>query len=141
MTDYLLREGNVGDLPSVHGVRVVNADSLAEIGDPGYGTRSPDSLTMEPPMDTEAPNVYADSMQVGIGPFGITLAFGMQPAGQVGTVVPTRVVNVRMSLEHAKVMVILLKKQLKNFEEQMGAEIPLHPQLHTQLGISRTEDW
>jgi hypothetical protein len=47
----------------------------------------------------------------------------------------------RMSVEHAKVMAILLTKQLKAYEQQLGQPIPLHPQLYTQLGISRQEDW
>ena len=47
----------------------------------------------------------------------------------------------RMSVEHAKVLAILLKKQVKVYEQQLGTEVPLHPQLYTQLGLSRTEDW
>ena len=49
--------------------------------------------------------------------------------------------TVRMSLEHAKVMAIILRKQLKQFEEQLGAEIPLPLQVYQQLGVSPKEDW
>lgn len=92
-------------------------------------------------MEHEAPDLYTDGVQIGLSPFGVTLAFAMQPAGQTGTMAPIRVCNLRMSLEHAKVMAIMLRKQLKNFEETMGEDIPLHPQLSNQLGLSKTEDW
>jgi len=90
-------------------------------------------------MNDQAPDLYTDSVQIGMGPFGAVLILGMQ-TGQPGTA-PTKVANVRMSLEHAKVLAIMLKKQLRAFEESMGADIPLHPSLYTQLGLSKTEDW
>lgn len=92
-------------------------------------------------MDADVPELYADGVQIGLSPFGVLLAFAMQPAGQTGTMAPIKVCNLRMSLEHAKVLAIMLRKQLKNFEETMGEDIPLHPQLYTQLGLSKAEDW
>lgn len=93
-------------------------------------------------MDEKTPpELYADGVQIGLGPFGAILSFTMQPAGQTGTLAPIRVCNMRMSVEHAKVLAILLKKQLKVYEQQLGEDIPLHPQLYTQLGLSRQEDW
>ena len=95
----------------------------------------------EPSMSDDTPDLYADGVQFGVSPFTVVLAFTMQPTGQTGTMPPIRVANIRMSLEHAKVMAILLRKQLKGFESNQGTEIPLHPQLYQQLGISRQEDW
>jgi len=92
-------------------------------------------------VNDELPELYSDGMQLGLSPFTAILSFTMQPAGQTGTMPPIKVANVRMSLEHAKVMAIILRKQLKGFEEQLGEPIPLHPQLYNQLGISRQEDW
>ena len=92
-------------------------------------------------MENEAPNVYSDGVGIGISPFTVQLAFTMAPPGQGGTMAPMSVATVRMSLEHAKVLAILLKKQLKVFEDAMGTPIQLHPQLYTQLGISRQEEW
>ena len=92
-------------------------------------------------MDDAVPELYADGVQIGLGPFGVTLAFAMQPAGQTGTMAPIKVCNLRMSLEHAKVLAMMLRKQLKNFEEQMGENIPLPQQLYQQLGLSKMEDW
>ena len=93
-------------------------------------------------MDSQStPEFYADGAQIGLGPFGAILSFTMQPAGGPGTLAPIRVCNMRMSAEHAKVLAILLRKHLKTYEQQLGQEIPLHPQLYTQLGISKQEDW
>jgi len=90
-------------------------------------------------MSDQVPDLYTDSVQIGMGPFGVVLVLGMQ-TGTPGSA-PVKIANLRMSLEHAKILAILLKKQLRVFEEQMGGEIPLHPQLYTQLGLSKTEDW
>jgi hypothetical protein len=92
-------------------------------------------------MPEPVPDLYTDAVQIGVSPFGVLLSFAMQPAGQTGSLPPVQVCNLRMSLEHAKVMTILLRRHLKNFEQQMGTDIPMFPQLSTQLGISRTEDW
>lgn len=92
-------------------------------------------------VEDQVPELYADGVQIGLGPFGAILSFTMQPAGQTGQLAPIRVCNMRMSVEHAKVLTILLKKQLKAYEQQLGEDIPLHPQLYQQLGLSRQEDW
>jgi len=91
------------------------------------------------PMSDQVPELYTDAVQIGLSPFGIVLMLNMQ-AGPPGTA-PIRIANVLMSLEHAKVLTMMLKKQLKAFEEQMGEDIPLHPSLYTQLGFSKSEDW
>jgi hypothetical protein len=46
-----------------------------------------------------------------------------------------------MSLEHAKVLAIMLRKTLKQHEETQGAPINLLPQVFQQLGLSPQEDW
>ncbi len=89
----------------------------------------------------DAPVLYSDGIQVGISPFTVTLGFTVAPPAQPGHQVPTPVATIRMSLEHAKVMAILLRKQLKQFEEQLGNEISLPPQVYQQLGVSPKEDW
>src|SRR5262245_5614532 len=89
----------------------------------------------------EEPIVYADGVQVGISPFTVTLSFTLAPQAQPATQLPTPVATVRMSLEHAKVMAIILRKQLKQFEEQLGAEVPLPLAVYQQLGVSPKEDW
>ncbi len=85
--------------------------------------------------------LYSDGIQVGISPFTVTLGFTVAPQAQPGTQVPIPVATIRMSLEHAKVMSIILRKQLKQFEQQLGREIALPHQVYQQLGLSPTEDW
>jgi hypothetical protein len=93
-------------------------------------------------MADEPLNVYADGAQVSVSPFTVTLMLTVAPPGASGgTVPPTKVGEVRMSLEHAKVMAIVLRKQLKSYEESIGGQIALHPQVWNQLGLSRQEDW
>lgn len=88
----------------------------------------------------DAPEVYSDGVQFAVSPFTVAMGFTIAAPGQ-GVQQPFKAATVRMSLEHAKVMAILLRRQLKQFEESMGQDIPLHPMLYTQLGISRQEDW
>lgn len=89
----------------------------------------------------DEPVLYSDGIQVGISPFTVTLGFTVAPKTQPGTQMPTPVATIRMSLEHAKVMAIILRKQLKQFEEQMGQEIALPHQVYQQLAVSPKEDW
>ena len=81
------------------------------------------------------------STLLGLSPYTAILSLTKQPAGRDATVPPIKVANVRMSLEHAKVMSIVLRKQIKAFEEQTGYEIQLPQALYQQLGISKQEDW
>jgi len=92
-------------------------------------------------MDSEVPELYCDGAQLGLSPFTATFSLTMQPAGQTGGMLPIKVANVRMSLEHAKVLAIMLRKQLKDYEARMGSEINLPSQVYSQLGFSKQEDW
>ncbi len=86
--------------------------------------------------------VYSDGVQISVSPFTVGLFFTVAPAAQPGTQAPIKVSAVRMSLEHAKVLAIILRKQLKQYEEQqLGQPISLPHQVYQQLGISRAEDW
>ena len=94
-------------------------------------------------MDTEAPDLYTDSVQIQLSPFGALFVFMLAPAGQAGGTAPKKIVNLRMSLEHAKVLAILLRKEIQRFESagNLGETIPIHPKVLQTLGISRQEDW
>jgi hypothetical protein len=90
----------------------------------------------------EDPNpIYSDGVQVGCAPFTVALTFTVSPTPSKGNQLPQVVADVRMSPEHAKVMAIILRRQLKDFEEQMGRDIAIHPQVMQQLGLSPAEDW
>jgi hypothetical protein len=89
----------------------------------------------------DEPVLYSDGIQIGVSPFTVTLGFTVAPPAQPGAQASIPVATIRMSLEHAKVMAIILRKQLKQFEEQLGAEIALPHQVYQQLGVSPKEDW
>jgi hypothetical protein len=89
----------------------------------------------------DQPMLYCDGVQVGISPFTVTLSFTVAPHPPVHGQGPLPVATIRMSPEHAKVMAIILRRQLKQFEEQLGQPIALPPQVYQQLGLSPKEDW
>jgi hypothetical protein len=92
-------------------------------------------------MPDDLQPIYSDGVQVGCAPFTVALTFTVSAAPSKGNALPTLVADIRMSPEHAKVMAIILRRQLKEFEQQLGREIPIHPQVKQQLGLSPTEDW
>jgi len=88
------------------------------------------------------PEHYVDHFRMTSGAYGVSLTFGLSPAHPTpGRPTPANdLVTLRMSLEHAKVLAMVLKRNLRNHELQSGAQINLPPQLHGQLGIA-PEDW
>jgi hypothetical protein len=91
------------------------------------------------PEDPEP--IYSDGVQVGCAPFTVALTFTVSASPSKGNQLPRVVTDLRMSPEHAKVMAIILTRQLKEFEQQLGRPIPIHPQVAQQLGLSPAEDW
>ena len=85
--------------------------------------------------------VYSDGVQIAVSPFTVALMFTVNPPSQPGTQAPIKVSTVRMSVEHAKVLAIILRKQIKQYEEQLGQPVALPNQIYQQLGISKSEDW
>lgn len=92
-------------------------------------------------MDGKPPDIYADGTQIMVSPFDVVIQLTQRPPQTGTTEPPTTVGYVRMSLEHAKVTAIILKKILKQHEDQQGQPIVLHPQMYQQMGLSPTEDW
>lgn len=94
------------------------------------------------PDAASVPDVYADQFVVTATVWGVNLSFLRNPphpaTGQVPQAEPQAIV--RMSLEHAKIMTMLLKRQLKQYERDNGIEIAIPPQVYTGLGVS-IEDW
>ena len=92
------------------------------------------------------PDIYCDGVQMGLTAFDVMMWLMQRPslAPQIGKppaeVAPLHVGTIRMSLEQAKVLAIMLRKNLKQFEDQTGL-IPMHPQMMKDLGISKAEDW
>ncbi len=91
----------------------------------------------------QVPDVYADQFIVSVNVWGANLSFlkgpphpapGQQPQAEAQAVI-------RMSLEHAKIMTIVLKRQLKQYEHDNGVEVVIPTQVYNAMGLSPTEDW
>ena len=90
----------------------------------------------------ETPDIYCNGVEMGISPYDLTIELQLNSPPKGGDKQAAALVGkVRMSLEHAKVFAIMLKKQLRNYEEQTGGLIRVHPELLKGLGVSKEEDW
>ncbi|MBI4308672.1 MAG: hypothetical protein HY684_07700 [Chloroflexi bacterium] len=89
-----------------------------------------------------AAEYYVDQFFVTSSPYTISLTFGIATAHPQPGQAPTmkNLVTLRMSPEHAKVMVMILKRHLKEYESQAGVSIAVPQQIAAQLGIP-LEDW
>ncbi|KKK76661.1 hypothetical protein LCGC14_2861400 [marine sediment metagenome] len=92
--------------------------------------------------ENEIPEVYIDQMRLTIGVFGVSVTFSLSEPHptSAGAPKPEDKVRVRMSLEHAKVVAMLLRKQLKQYEENSGTKIAIPARVYTALGVAE-EDW
>ena len=101
-------------------------------------------------MTEEAvPEVYSDLFRITMSPYTVLLQFGVksppprqQPGAQEET--PSQedqtVVVIRMSPEHAKVMAIVLRRHIQNYEQQTGITIDVPAGVLQNLKIP-PEDW
>jgi hypothetical protein len=89
----------------------------------------------------DVPNLYCDGVQVALGPFDVVLQLTQRPADVGTTGKPAVVGIVRTSLEHAKMMAVMLRKVIKQHEERIGGKIPIPLPVWQQLGLSEPEDW
>ena len=91
-------------------------------------------------MPEPTPDFYVDQVRINIGPFGGSMVCGLSaPNPTPGHAEVRDVATLRMSLEHMKVLAMLLKRQLKTYEDQAGM-INIPRQIYNNLGIS-PEDW
>jgi len=93
------------------------------------------------PDDDDVPDVYSDQFRINTTPYGASLVFAKTrpdtPAGQPRS---KDQVIVRMSLEHLKVMVMVLKKNMKGYEARTGITVELPFDMLNSMGLSK-EDW
>jgi hypothetical protein len=92
--------------------------------------------------EIEVPDIYTNGVQIARGGFdlAIILLIESPPTGS-GRPTQKAVGRVRMSLEHAKVLSIILRKTLKEHEDAQHGPIRLLPEVMEKLGISKEEDW
>ena len=92
--------------------------------------------------DQETPDLYADQFIVTNTVWGTNISFLKMPPhpspGQAPQPIPQ--VVVRMSLQHAKVMTMMLRRQLKQWERDNGMDIGVPHSVYAALGVS-PEDW
>lgn len=93
------------------------------------------------PETANVPDFYIDGVALMMSPFDLTLQYTRRKPGQDNKTETETVGLVRMSLEHAKVMAMILRKALKAHEDAQGAPIALHPQIYQTMSLSKTEDW
>ena len=105
----------------------------------GEGDRMPDGSE----QGDAVPDVYVDQLAMAQSPWGITLTFSRSASAPL----PTRPtegkpqVIVRMSLEHAKAMIMLMRKALKQYElETLGDPIKIPRDQLSSMKLSE-EDW
>ena len=92
--------------------------------------------------DNESFDVYADQFTVTITPFGANLSFGVQePHPSVGRQSQSQNLGtIRMSVEHLKTMVMILRRQILKVEGETGVRAEVPNSILNQIGIS-PEDW
>lgn len=91
---------------------------------------------------TEPFDLYSDAFTITISPWGANLSFQLHEAHPAPATVnqPTRLGTIRMSNEHMKAMVFMLRRQILQHEAGNGVQCDVPTGVLSQLGIPR-EDW
>lgn len=85
---------------------------------------------------------YCDAFTVSITPFGANLSFSLREA-HPSTAKQPRIEHlgtIRMSVEHLKTMVMMIRRQIIQAERDTGVHVEVPSNLLNQLGIA-PEDW
>ncbi len=77
------------------------------------------------------PEYFTDSVNFMTNIYGITMEFGVMQANDAPPIAKARV---KMSPQHAKIMSLLLRKNVQEYERRIGTII-LPEQLYKDLGI------
>ncbi|MBI2917252.1 MAG: hypothetical protein HYY01_04585 [Chloroflexi bacterium] len=88
-------------------------------------------------------DLYVDQFYSSIGVYGATITFlrtPSKPSPPGSAPQSTEVAVIRMSGEHLKTMVYMLKKQIEGAEEQLGVSFPASYRVLNELKIA-PEDW
>ncbi len=87
-------------------------------------------------------DVYADAFIVSVNPFGANLSFELREAHPSPNAPSPlrRLGTIRMSVEHLKLMAMMLRTQVRNLESGSGVKYEIDNRVLSQLGIAR-EDW
>ena len=94
-------------------------------------------------FEVDVPEYYADRMLSTATLFGLTLTFGISEAHPDPERKVERIrqqVRIRTSLQHAKLMTIILKRQLQRFEKENKIKISIPEKALKTLNIT-DKDW
>ncbi|MBI4298530.1 MAG: hypothetical protein HY666_02065 [Chloroflexi bacterium] len=87
-------------------------------------------------------DVYADNFTITVTPFGVNLSFGVREPHPSTARVPqsTHLGTIRMSTEHLKTMIMIMRRQVLQVEEGTGVKAEVPREILNQLQIAY-EDW
>jgi hypothetical protein len=89
----------------------------------------------------EVPNYFSDVFELRLSPYSASIRFGLTEAQAPGDTWRSRDIAVmRMSLEQAKVLAMLLRKNISRYERDHQVEVTLPPAVYDSLGVD-SEDW
>ena len=92
---------------------------------------------------SEPIDVYSDQFQLGIGPFGATMNFMVsspKPPAPGSPPQAESLANIRISIEHLKVMTFAIRRSVLEYEQRSGIKVGVPIQALNALQIS-PEDW
>ena len=88
---------------------------------------------------TEIQEYYSDAMNITLSmPWTVALTFSVRSTKNDSEPEPKAII--RMSPEHAKIVAMLLRKNLKTYEEKTSTSISLPGDLYKQLNLDPL-DW
>ncbi len=87
-------------------------------------------------------DLYADAFTITITPFGANLSFGVREPHPSSGKVPQikNLGTMRMSVEHLKTMVMIVRNQVRRIEDEMGVRAEMPRSILAQMNIP-PEDW
>lgn len=91
-----------------------------------------------PNEEAQVPEYYIDGYGFNGHEYTVFITFTVTTPGEE---TPKKVAVIRMSPEHAKMMSILFKRAMKDYEGQIGVEIGLPAQLLEKHNIDLNELW
>ena len=93
----------------------------------------------QPTIDwSKVEEYWSDLFGANVNPWGAAITFGLRSTRPEE---PSKMtIRMRMALQQAKVLGLLLLRDIRVFEERTGTEVGLPAQVLEELGIPR-EDW
>jgi len=85
-------------------------------------------------LGAEAPTYYSNTLALGISPYDVSLMFSLRTAER-----PEPQVRIIMSLEHAVVMTLILRRTLREHIKRTGVQPTVPPDVMRELQLDEEE--